>query len=52
MCVHIHRRSTFVEEEFFVQLFLEPHVHVMSDTESLLHAMFMEQGLVFDEVRI
>lgn len=46
------RRSTGKEGEFFVQLFLEPDADVKPDTESLLHKMFVEQEIIFDEVSL
>lgn len=48
----MYRRSTGKEGEFFVQLFLEPDADVKPDTESLLHKMFIEQEIIFDEVSL
>ena len=49
---YVCRRSTGKEGEFFVQLFLEPDADVSPDTESLLRKMFVDQGIIFDEVSL
>ena len=49
---YVCRRSTGKEGEFFVQLFLEPDADVSPDTESLLCKMFVDQGIIFDEVSL
>ena len=46
-----HRRPSGIDEEFFVQLFVEPEETApVVDTQRLLSKMFQEQRITFTKV--
>ena len=46
-----HRRPSGIDEEFFVQLFVEPEETApVVDTQMLLSKMFQEQSIAFTKV--
>ena len=54
-CVHAmlnYRRPSGIDEEFFVQLFVEPDQDKSAvNTQTLLSKMFREQNITFTKVR-
>ena len=45
-----YRRPSGIEGEFFIQLFVDPDANSLPSTQSLLHKMFLEQRISFEEV--
>jgi len=49
---YFDRRYGKTENEFFMQLFLDPDTVVSQNTQSLLHKMFMKEHITFESVSV